>query len=156
MIIIKLLKEQQTAIPALAQLWYVTLGKLWMPNTPIDVVKQRFEAHLNDNTLPLTLIAWHHDKPVGMCSLRINDGIRPDLMPWLGSLAVHPNYQNQGIGKSLIESTKEKAKKLGFNELYLFAFDKTIPKYYERLGWHIIDADEYNQHPVTVMKIKLL
>ncbi|STX51098.1 GNAT family acetyltransferase [Legionella busanensis] len=156
MITIKLLKEQQNSIPALAQLWYTALGKIWMPNTPISIVKERFESHLNDNTLPLTLVAFHHDEPVGMCSLRINDGIRPDLMPWLGSLAVHSDYQNQGIGEQLIKSIKEKAKELGFNELYLFAFDKTIPKYYERLGWHIIDTDEYNSHPVTVMTIKLI
>lgn len=49
-----------------------------------------------------------------MCSLRVNDGIRPDLTPWLGSLVVDPKYQKQGIGKMLVDEMKEKAKKLGF------------------------------------------
>ncbi|STX28589.1 GNAT family acetyltransferase [Legionella beliardensis] len=156
MIKISLLKDKQIAIPELVQLWHDGLGKIWLPDTPLTLVEQRFQNHLNDNLLPLTLVAWHHDTPVGMCSLRENDGIRPDLMPWLGSLVVHTAYQNQGIGRELIEATKQKAKELGFKVLHLFAFDKTIPEFYETLGWHKIGTDEYKQHPVTVMKVELI
>jgi len=87
-----------------------------------------------------------------MCSLRENDGIRLDLTPWLGSLVVDPQYQKQGIGKMLIDRIVEKATGLGFEKLYLFAFDLTIPQYYEKLGWSKIGMNEFKSHPVSVMQ----
>jgi hypothetical protein len=50
---------------------------------------------------------------------------------------------------------KVKAKAMGFETLYLFAFDPTIPAYYERLGWKNMGMDEFKGHPVTVMMIGL-
>ena len=110
---------------------------------------------MNDQVLPITFVALDGDLPVGMCSLRENDGIRPDLTPWLGSVVVDPKYQKQGIGKMLIDVTVLKAKELGFEKLYLFAFDSTIPEYYKCLGWSPICMDEFKSHRVTVMEVEL-
>ena len=126
-----------------------------MPDKPIEHVQATLKTHLNDQELPITFIALDGDKPIGMCSLRENDGIRPDTTPWLGSLVVDPSYQNRGVGKMLIDTVKETAVRFGFEKLYLFAFDATIPDYYTRLGWEKIGMDEYNLHPVTVMEIEL-
>jgi N-acetylglutamate synthase-like GNAT family acetyltransferase len=155
MIKIDLLKNNPGAIDSLAQIWHQVLGSIWVPDIPIERVKQRFTEHLNDDSIPLTFVALFNDKPVGMCSLRENDGIRPDLMPWLGSLVVDPDYQKQGIGEKLINATKEKAKQLGFEQLFLFAFDPTIPEYYQKLGWQKIGLDQFKEHPVIVMEINL-
>jgi N-acetylglutamate synthase-like GNAT family acetyltransferase len=54
----------------------------------------------------------------------------------------------------LIDMTLLKAKELGFEKLYLFAFDQTIPSYYESLGWKKIGMDEFKSHPVTVMEVE--
>ena len=51
--------------------------------------------------------------------------------------------------------TKQKARMLGFETLYLFTFDPTISDYYERLGWQRIGMDEFKGYPVTVMKTAL-
>ena len=155
MIKIELLKNHPEAIESLARIWHQVLGRIWVPDVPIERVKQRFVEHLNDDSIPLTFVALFNDKPIGMCSLRENDGIRPDLMPWLGSLVVDPDYQKQGIGEKLINATKEKAKQLGFEQLFLFAFDPTIPEYYQKLGWQKIGLDKFKEHPVTVMEIGL-
>jgi GNAT superfamily N-acetyltransferase len=155
MIKIDLLKNHPQVIPALANIWHEVLGKIWVPDIPVERVITRFEDHLNDSYLPITFVALDSDMPVGMCSLRENDGIRPDLTPWLGSLVVDPTYQKQGIGKMLINVTVEKAKQLGFEKLYLFAFDPTLPNYYQRLGWEKIGMDEFKFHPVMVMKVTL-
>jgi predicted N-acetyltransferase YhbS len=152
---ISLLKDHPDSIPLLAQIWFEVLGKIWLPEVPIQHIEQKFITHLNDNTLPLTLVAHDGNKPVGMCSLRENDGIRFDLTPWLASLVVHPFYQNHGIAKLLIDKTKQKATDLGFKKLYLFAFDQTIPFYYEKLGWYKIAEDKFKEHPLTVMEINL-
>ena len=97
MITIDLLKNHPDTIPRYAEIWYEMLGKIWVPEIPIERVIQRFAEHLNEDVLPITFIALDAGKPVGMCSLRENDGIRPDLTPWLGSLVVAPQYQKQGI-----------------------------------------------------------
>lgn len=155
MIKIDFLKNHPQSIPRLAEIWSDVLGKIWLPDIPLERVIQRFDDHLNDNTLPLSFVALDADKPVGMCSLRINDGIRSDITPWLGSLVVDPAYQKQGIGKKLIDATKNKARDLGFTKLYLFAFDPTILNYYSNLGWTVIGMDEFKGHSVTVMESDL-
>ena len=155
MIKIDLLKNHPNTIPALAHIWHEVLGKIWVPDVPVERVITRFADHLKIHALPITFVALDGDLPVGMCSLRENDGIRPDLTPWLGSLVVDPKYQKQGIGKMLIDVTVLKAKELGFEKLYLFAFDSTIPEYYKCLGWSPICMDEFKSHPVTVMEVEL-
>lgn len=155
MIKIDFLKNHPDCIARLAEIWHEGLGKIWLPDVPVEQVIQRFSDHLNTDKLPITLIAFDGNKPVGMCSLRENDGIRPDIMPWLGSLVVDSKYQKQGIGKMLIGAIKNKAFALEFEKLYLFAFDPTIPEYYSRLGWSTIGMDTFRQHPVTVMELIL-
>ncbi len=150
---IDFLKNHPNVIPELAAIWHQVLGSIWVPDISIEHVIARFQEHLNENQLPLTLVAFCDDKPVGMCSLRDNDGIRPDLTPWLGSLVVHPDYQRVGIALKLINAVKQKAKQLGFNRLYLFAFDPTLPNYYARLGWDKMGMDKFKGHDVTVMEI---
>ena len=152
---IALLKHHPDKIPALAAMWYELLGRIWVPDVTIERVETRFHQHLNDDTLPLTLVALENNKPVGMCSLRSNDGIRPDLTPWLGSLIVDKPEQGRGIARLLIDATKDKAKTMGHETLYLLTFDPTLPDYYCSLGWKHIGMDSLLSHDVTVMKIDL-
>ena len=67
MIKIDLLKNNPHAVPAIANIWYEVLGKIWMP---------------------ITYIALHGAAgiPVGACKLELNGGIRPDLTSWIWSL----------------------------------------------------------------------
>ena len=87
--------------------------------------------------------------------MQLSDDVRPDLGPWIESLVVDPKYQKQGIGKMLLDITVQKAQALGFEKLYLFAFDPTIPGYYKRFGWKMIGMDDFKSHPVTLMEICL-
>jgi predicted N-acetyltransferase YhbS len=155
MITIELLKNHSHHIPALATIWYEVLGKPWIPGATIEKAIQCYEEHLNDNHMPITFVALDNNKPVGMCSLRENDGIRDDLTPWLGSLVITPSHQKKGIGPQLINATKQKAIDLHFETLYLFTLDPTIPEYYIRLGWHVMGADEFKGHNVSVMGTSL-
>ena len=163
MVTIDLLKNKPDSIPALADIWYDVLGRIWMPQKPLDQVVQGLKSHLNEEDLPLTLVAFEGERPIGMCSLRVNDGISPNYLPvndtgkaaWLGSLVVDATHQHRGVGAQLIREVCQKAKGLGFEQLYLFAFDPTIPTYYARLGWATLGMDTFNGHPVTVMGIEV-
>lgn len=154
MISIDLLKNHPDAIPALANIWHEVLGKIWMPEIGIEEIESLYYEELN-RSMPLTYIALYGEIPVGSCTLELNGGIRLDLGPWIGDLVVDPKYQKQGIGKMLMNMTKQKARMLGFETLYLFTFDPTISDYYERLGWQRIGMDEFKGYPVTVMKTAL-
>lgn len=154
-ITIDLLKNHPSTINDLANIHYNLLGKIWFPQRPVSKTVENLNTHLNDEQLPMTFVAFDNDTPVGMCSLRVDDGLGYKLTPWLGSLVVSATYQKQGIAKKLINITKERAKSLGFKKLYLFALDKNIPKYYESLGWHIIGKDTFQNYPVTVMEAAL-
>lgn len=150
---IDLLKNHTDSIPQLAKIWQEVLGNIWLPNISIEQVKQKLLTHINDKSLPLTFVAFHNNNPVGMCSLRENDGIRPELKPWLGSLVVDSAYQKLGIAPKLMNSVKQKALELDFETLYLLTFDPTLPDYYDKHGWDTIGTDIFQGHPVTVMEV---
>ena len=152
---IELLKDCPETIPQLAKLWHELLGQIWVPDISIKSAELKFQEHLNEDVLPLTLVALEDNQPIGMCSLRENDGIREDLKPWLGSLVVSKVHQKRGVAQLLMNGISKKAKELGFDELYLFTFDPTLPTYYQRYGWEEIGDDFFRTHAVTVMRLSL-
>lgn len=155
MIKIELLKNHPEAIPAISRIWHEVLGKVWMPEIGIEEIESGYYDELNEQ-LPLAYIALDDQTAVGTCSLQLSGGIRPSLKPWLGDLVVAQNYQNQGVGKMLIDAALKKAKMLGFKKLYLFTFDPTVSEYYIHIGWKKIGMDEFNSKPVTVMELDIV
>lgn len=154
MIKIDFLKNHSEVIPELSKIWHEVLGKIWMPEIGIDEIVSLYYDELNLD-MPLTYVALCGEVPVGSCTLQLSDEVRPDLGPWIESLVVDPKYQKQGIGKMLLDVTVEKAKEIGHEKLYLFAFDLAIPAYYQRFGWKKIGIAEFKSHPVTLMEIGL-
>ncbi len=155
-ITIKFLRDCQQHIPYLAQLWFEEISQHWVPNASVERAHDLLLKHVNiSNQLPMTFVAFVDNTPIGMASLRENDGIRSDCTPWLGSLIVDPTCRQQGIGEQLIEAVKQQAKLLHYSELYLLAFDPTIPTWYSRLDCLPVGSDQLFGHPVAVMNIAL-
>lgn len=149
---IKLLKDHQEAIPALAKIWYEVLGSSWIPDANPQKAEKNYADHINSDCLPLTLVAFDKDKPIGMCSLRDNDGIRADLAPWFGSLVIDQAYQRQGIGRMLINAAIDKAKAMGIKNLYLFILNHELESYYASLGWKRQSMENFRGIPVIMME----
>lgn len=152
---IDFLNNHPDGIAPLARIWQQVLGRIWSPEISLEQIEARFQTHVQEESLPLSLVAFCDAQPVGMCSLRNHDGIRPDLTPWLGSLVVHPDYQREGIGLKLINAVKTAAKNLGFQHLYLFTFDPTLPSYYAKLGWNLLGEEDFEGRKALVMDIAL-
>jgi GNAT superfamily N-acetyltransferase len=155
MIKIDLLKNHPDAIPALANIWHEVLGKIWFPELTIQEIESLTYDELNTCDETTSFVALCNEIPVGFCTFKLKEEFCPDLGPWLADVVVAPKHQKQGIGKMLVDVTALKAKELGFKKLYLFAFDPTIPEYYEHLGWRKIGMDEFKSHSVTVMEVGL-
>jgi GNAT superfamily N-acetyltransferase len=131
----------------------------WGKYNPAATLQKRiedFQAHCNKDHIPISLLAVIDNHPVGMASLRANDGIRPDLTPWLGSLYVDAQFRGMGIGELLIAQIRTKTIALGYKELYLLTFEKSLPSWYSSIGWQEIGKDLLLNNPVTLMKITLV
>jgi len=150
---IKLLTDCEEHIPSLAKLWYEEISRHWVPKASVEKAQQKLVDHLNSDRMPMAYVALFDGEAIGMACLRVTDGIRPGVAPWLGSLVVNPDYRGKQIGESLINAVKDRAKTLGHQILYLLAFDPTIPNWYTRLGWKHIGDDELFSHRVAVMSI---
>lgn len=152
MIKIKYLCEYPNYLPQIPQLWHDCIGK-WRPDVSLSDIESRFREHLNKDALPLTYIALDGEEIVGMCSLRSDDWLQSKYMPWLGALCVEENYRKRGIGKLLVQMTKEKAHKMGFHKLYLFTFEQEIADWYANDGWKEVEKCIYKDLPAIVMEI---
>lgn len=155
MIKIKYLCEYPGTIPALAQIWHNSIGKRWASEISTAEVEQRFNTHLNKEALPLTYLAFDGEVPIGMCSLRSDDGIKSKFFPWLGSLCVEESHRRRGVGKLLVQVVKEKAHKMGFKKLYLFTFAQEVANWYKNIGWKEVEKSSCRDLPVIVMEIDI-
>ena len=113
------------------------------------------EAHCQRSQIPLTLIAFEGDQPVGLVSLVLHDmDTRKDLSPWLPGLYVRPLFRSLGIASSLIQTLGEKARDLGYEKLFLYTY--SAPGLYEKLGWEAIKKEDYQGQQVVIMHTTLL
>lgn len=72
--------------------------------------------------------AWDGDRLIGLLSA-MDDGI---MTAYIHYLLVRPEYQGRGVGKMLLERTKEKYK--DYLRIALVAYDKECG-FYEHLGF---------------------
>jgi N-acetylglutamate synthase-like GNAT family acetyltransferase len=146
------LKTEPHHISVLAD-WH---HKEWSSLNPGQTVDQRIESmqsYLSDDLIPSTFVA-RGDQLMGSAAIIESDmDTKPELTPWLASVFVAKEFRNQGIGSHLVEHVMEEARKAGVRDLYLFTPDRVA--FYERLGWRVVDHEEYRGHWVTVMSIKL-
>lgn len=105
-----------------------------------DKVKVYMQQSLNSSQLPITLIALEEKEVVGTCQLSMNDlDVRPQYYPWLINLSVIETKQGKGIGLALVKNAIEEAKRLNYQELYLYTEHKG---FFEKLGFEFIEVVE--------------
>jgi predicted N-acetyltransferase YhbS len=92
------------------------------PTHDKDRIRKMFE---NSN---LILTAWDNERLVGVCRC-ITDWV---WCCYLSDLAVSPEYKKSGIGKKLIEMTKEK---VGEKNMILLLSVPTAFEYYPKVGF---------------------
>ena len=87
---------------------------------------KRIRAMFDDSDLIVT--AWDEDKLVGVCRT-ITDWV---WCSYLADLAVSPNYKKSGIGRRLIQLTKER---VGEQSMILLLSVPTAMDYYPKVGF---------------------
>ena len=100
---------------------------------------------LNRDKLPQTFVAVERGHALGMYQLSMIDDLycRPDLYPWLIDVYVVEAFRGRGVGRALLETVPDNARKAGLTELYLYT---THAGLYEQFGWTFLEeVDTFRQ-----------
>lgn len=148
------LKTEPHHIPVLADWHHYEWSSLNLGQT-VDQRIESMQAYLSDELIPSTFIAKGkgNDLMGSATIIECDMDTHPELTPWLASVFVAKEFRTQGVGSRLVEHVMEEARKAGIRELYLFTPDRVT--FYERLGWRVLNNEEYRGHWVTIMSIKL-
>jgi GNAT superfamily N-acetyltransferase len=145
-----LLADYPELAPMLAKWHWEEWGHL-APNRPLEQWIERMADRVNRDQIPLTVIAFEEDQPVGLASLVIYDmDTRKDLSPWLAGVYVAPAFRGRGHGAALVTAIEEYGVKLGVETLYLYT--NTAQGLYEKLGWSEIEREPYRGREVVIMQ----
>ena|SRR2546430_4646295 len=146
---IEYLADHVDAIPALAHSHYVEWAAI-TPELTVPDRMARFQARAQRGRIPTGFVAVMNGCVIGLaCLVDCDLDSHAHLSPWLASVLVEKDYRGCGIGSALSERVTTEAQLLGFSRLYLFTLDKQ--RFYQRLGWSIVEKAVFREHPVTVM-----
>lgn len=92
------------------------------------------------------LIAERDGAAIGMASLVDHDlAERPDLLHWLASVYVHPDFRKTGAATALIQAVEQQAALRDIEHLHLYT--NTAEQLYTRLGWKV--CERFQRGPET-------
>jgi N-acetylglutamate synthase-like GNAT family acetyltransferase len=129
----------------------------------LSLRRQRLQLHVQNKSLPQTLIALLSGQVIGCVSL-VNYSYRAhqptaverpgvdasSKLIWLSNLFVVEVCRERGVGSSLIEAAIHYAATLGTKELWLSAAEFT--EFYQHRGWEIQRRTGLGGRPVNIMR----
>jgi len=96
------------------------------------------------------VIAEQGKDVIGMASLVDHDlDERPDLLHWLASVYVHPDFRKAGLASALIEAVEQEAALRGIERMYLYT--NTAEQLYARLGWELSERFQRGPENFAIM-----
>lgn len=131
---------------------YETVYALWlsckgMGLNDVDDSRTGIEKFLNRN--PETcFVAEINDKLIGVI-MAGNDGRRG----YIYHTAVHPDFRNQGIARTLVETVMKALKECGINKVALVVFERNQSgnDFWEKLGFTVRDDLVYRNRSIVEM-----
>lgn len=122
--------------------------------TGVEAEKKSLEAFTSDQSGQAAVIAKLDGMLAGTCLL-VRSELEPchPVSPWLAGLYVAPEHRRHGIGRALVRSIEDQARRRGNSRLYLYT-DSAI-RYYERLGWTGVDQVDWKGSSTTLMAREL-
>lgn len=156
---LKVLKDCPEVIPTLAD-WVYEDWSSYNPSLTREKMIASFQGKLNDDQLPLALVAFKNGQPVGVISLKKHETEElADLengCVWGGSLHVLTEERNQGIGELLAKTAALIAKRLGYTEIRFFLSQGTSVAWCTQRGAEILQLRPFQGHWITVLRFDLL
>ncbi|SFS77500.1 GNAT family N-acetyltransferase [Paenibacillus sp. BC26] len=152
---IKVLSECAELIPAIACIQQMEM-RIPQNRNYQQAVAKFTQRSLNNNCLPLALVAIEDSLPVGSVSLIENELYsHSHLSPWVATLFVSSHYRGKGIGLRLMQEIELVASKsLGFKRLFLYT--DSAAEYYRKINWQVVEVVKPQGRPESVLMSKQL
>ncbi len=142
-------KYFQNWIPIIAKWIYEEWSYAFPLRTLQDIQKGLF-GRMNENEMPITLIAHDERGVLGTASIKASDmEILQELAPWLSSVYVHPEYRGQGVAGALVSEIEKIAKQQGYSKLYVF--NPITQGIFEKLGWSVLQTVQYGGKELGIL-----
>jgi len=143
------IKYFQTWIPIIAKWIHEEWAYVYPQKTFQDIQRTLF-GRVNENELPVTLIAHDERGVLGTASLKDSDlDILPELKPWISSVYVHPDHRGAGIARALAYEIEKIATQKGYRKLYLF--NPISAGVFEKMGWSLLKTVQYGGKELAIM-----
>jgi mycothiol synthase len=123
---------------------------IWTSTPESDADYQEFlDEHVNHSSFDPTLwqIAWSGEQVVGIVLCRISNGVGH-----IAEVEIHPDWQRQGIGRSLLQSAFATFAERGIAEVRLFtdaADGLGARRLYESLGFREVKQHIFYRKPLA-------
>jgi GNAT superfamily N-acetyltransferase len=138
--------ETRTVINWWNTVWSDRLG------SDLDGAEQQLAQSLSKTELPIHLLAYFDDVPVGTAALKHQEmeTLYPDCYYWLGSVFVDPRYRGSKVASDLTMQIVSLAKSRALPHLYLQTADLS-GGLYASLGWKPVERFSYNGEETLLM-----
>lgn len=138
--------ETRTVINWWNTVWSDRLGP------DLDGVEQQLVRSLSKTELPVHLLAYLDEVPVGTAALKHQEmeSLYPDCYYWLGSVFVDPRYRGSKVASELTMQIVRLAKGRGLPHLYLQTANLS-GGLYASLGWKPVERFFYNDEETLLM-----
>jgi Acetyltransferase (GNAT) family. len=140
-------------IPTLSR-WFMESSPDYYRDKTLEDVAATFAPRLNRGRIPLVLVAFEDEEPLGTVSL-LEESIstHTHLTPWLAGLHVAKSRRHQGIATKLIEALIQEAAAINIKTLYIGI--SRAEDFYSARGWQTVDKIVYYDKPLTIMQLRL-
>lgn len=121
------------------------------PDDTIDWYLDLYEEASRARSVPSVFVAHLDGKLAGTASLVADDELPGAVEPgpWVAAVFVTPPARRKGVGEALVRAAIDRARDLGFGEVYLYTRDGV--EWYRSSGWEVVRTTELAGRPVTVM-----
>jgi N-acetylglutamate synthase-like GNAT family acetyltransferase len=146
--------DRVEAIPVVARWLFEEWGRL-DAGSSCEKTCATISESCNRDRAPLMILAIEGNSVVGCAALKPHEmvSIFPNYEPWLGSVYVHPEHRNRGLGSQLTMKVVDIATSIGVKQLFLQTV-RLDGGLYARLGWTPMEQVRYRGEDVLVMEKK--
>src|SRR5690606_16118740 len=143
------IKYFQTWIPIIAK-WIHEEWSYAFPMHTLQDIQRGLFGRMNENAMPITLVAHDERGVLGTASLKAADmENHEELTPWLSSVYVHPDHRDEGVATALVAEIEKIAGGLGFRKIH--AFNPISQGVFEKLGWSVVKTIRYGGKDLAIL-----
>jgi GNAT superfamily N-acetyltransferase len=150
-VVIEPMIRHRGLLPLVAE-WFTAQWPAWYGAGGAGDVRADLAAFSgSESTLPVGLLAFIDDQPVGTGVLKLESiASHAHLSPWAAAGFVLPQWRRCGIGAALLQGLLAKARALGHPHMYCGT--STSVSLLRRCGWEVVETVLHEGEPLTIFR----